>query len=196
MPVAAAPQSSLMPAGLPVGRRTPRGRTRWYLVHVPEGMERATCTKLLKLIPSHLLSDAFVLSKERWVKRVGAWRIETAQMYQGYLFVATSDVQGLNSALQKLSFHVELVGARERACMPLADEAREFFERVTGGRRLIRNSVGVIEDGVFRVLEGPLAGMEHRVVKIDRHKRRCWVSVGEPGNGFLESLPLEIPFKS
>lgn len=196
MPVAAAPQSSLMPAGLPAGRRTPRGRMRWYLVHVPEGMERATCAKLLKLIPSHLLSDAFVLSKERWAKLAGVWRIETVQMYQGYFFVATPDVQGLNSALQKLSFHVDLVGARERACTPLADEAREFFERVTGGRHLIRNSVGAIEDGELHVTEGPLAGMERHVVKIDRHKRRCWVSVGEPGNGILESLPLEVPVKS
>lgn len=191
-----APQPSLMPAGLPAGRRTPRGRTRWYLVQTPAGMERSTCDKLRKIIPENLLSDAFVLCKERWVKRAGVWRIETVQMYQEYFFAETSDVQGLNSALQKLSFHVDLVGARERACMPLADDAREFFEQVADARHLIRNSVGVIEDGVLHVQEGPLVGQEQRVVKIDRHKRRCWVSVGEPGNGFLETLPLDVPFKS
>lgn len=195
MPVVA-PQSSLMPAGLPAGRRTPRGRTRWYLVHVATGTEHATCKKLLGVVPKNLLSDAFVLSRERWVKRSGTWRIEVVQMYQGYLFVETPDIQGLNNALQKLSFHVDLVGARERACVPLADEARDFFMRVIDGRHLIRSSVGSIEDGVLHVQEGPLAGLESRVVKVDRHRRCCWVGVGELGNGFLETLPLVIPFKS
>lgn len=193
---AAMPQQSLMPVGLPAGRRTPRGRSRWYPVHAPEGMERSTCEKLRRIIPANVLSDAFVLSKERWAKRSGAWRLETVPMYREYFFVETGDVRALNNALQKLSFHVDLVGARERACTPLADDTRAFFERIAGPQHVIHNSVGVIEDGELRVFEGPLVGQERRVVKVDRHKRRCWASVGEPGDDFLETLPLEVPCKS
>lgn len=189
-------QPSLMPAGLPVGHRVPRGSARWYLVHTPAGMESSTAQKLKQIIPNSLLNDAFVLAKQRWVKRAGEWRLETVQMYPEYFFVKTSDVQSLNSALQKLSFHVELVGARERACMPLAEEVRSFFEQVAGPSHVIQNSVAALETGELRVLSGPLVGQEQRVVKLDRHKRRCWVSVGEPGCGFLETLPLEVPFKS
>lgn len=190
---AAVLQNELMPAGLPAGRRVPRGRMRWYLVHTPEGMERTTCNKLLQIIPKSLLRDAFVLSKERWIKRAGSWSIQVSQMYPEYFFAVTDDVQGLNNALQKLSFHVDLVGAHERACMPLAGDARTFFEHAVGDGHLIRGSVGVLEDGVLRVTKGPLVGQEDRVVKIDRHKRRCWVRIGEPGNGFLETLALDIP---
>ena len=68
---AASPQLSLTPAGLPAGRRVPRGNMRWYLVHTPMSMEHATADKLLKLIPKNLLADAFTLSKERWEKRNG-----------------------------------------------------------------------------------------------------------------------------
>ena len=73
-------------------------------------MEHATADKLLKLIPKNLLADAFTLSKERWEKRNGVWSIRRVQMYPEYLFVVSSDAHGLNSALQKLSFHGGLGG--------------------------------------------------------------------------------------
>lgn len=189
-------QTSALPAGLPVGRRTPRGCSRWYLVHVPEGMEASTCKKVRALVPGGLLEDAFVLSKERWMKRSGAWSLREIQMFPEYFFVASSDVLGLNKALSKLSFHVEVVGASQRACAPLADEAKAFFDGVTDVGRVIRNSVGVIENGVLRVVSGPLKGREDRVVKVDRHKRRCWVRVGEGADQFLMTLALDVPVKS
>ena len=194
--LAAAPRTNLMPAGLPAGRRTPRGRLRWYLVHTPEGMERLTCGKILQLIPRDLLDDAFVLSKEHWMKRSGMWSLRTTQMYPEYFFAATSDVLGLCKALSTLSFHVEVVGARERACMPLSEEVRAFFERVTDASHVIRSSTAVVEDGVLRVLDGPLVGEEERIVKVDRHKRRCWVQIGEAEGSFLQTFALDIPRKS
>lgn len=193
---ASSPQLSLTPAGLPAGRRVPRGNMRWYLVHTPMSMEHATADKLLKLIPKNLLADAFTLSKERWEKRNGVWSIRRVQMYPEYLFVVSSDAHGLNSALQKLSFHVDLVGAAERSIMPLSEDARAFFERVAGSERVIRSSTAVILHGELSVTDGPLVGCEALITKVDRHKRRCWVRVGEPGRGFLETLPLDIPIKT
>lgn len=157
---AASPQLSLTPAGLPAGRRVPRGNMRWYLVHTPMSMEHATADKLLKLIPKNLLADAFTLSKERWEKRNGVWSIRRVQMYPEYLFVVSSDAHGLNSALQKLSFHVDLVGATERSIMPLSEDARAFFERVAGSERVIRSSTAVILHGELSVTDGPLVGCE------------------------------------
>ena len=169
---------------------------RWYLIHTPAGAERATGEKLLKLIPCSLLADAFTLSKERWEKRGGMWSLCRVQMYPEYLFVVSRDIQGLKSALRKLSFHVDLVGAAERSIMPLSEDARAFFEKAAGAERVIRSSTAVIEDGVLQVTEGPLVGCERQIIKVDRHKRRCWVSVGEPGGGFLETLPLDVPVKT
>lgn len=189
-------QSSLTVAGLPGGHRVPQGNMRWYLVHTPAGMEQSTCKRLLKLIPGDLLTDAFTLHKERWEKRGGVWSIRRIQMYPEYFFAVSRDVQGLNSALQKLSFHVDLVGSAERSVMPLSEDARAFFEGVSRPDHVIRSSTGVIEGGALRVTEGPLVGCEHLITKVDRHKRRCWVSVGEPGGGFLELLPLEVPKKA
>ena len=54
----AAKRAAAVPAaGLPFGRRTPKGRERWYLLRVPEGREAAMCAELKRLVPGDLLKD-------------------------------------------------------------------------------------------------------------------------------------------
>lgn len=61
------------------------GRVRWYLVHTPpHGKERETCEKVRCIIPHNLMQDAFVMQKEFWFKRDGAWSLQTKPMYKEY----------------------------------------------------------------------------------------------------------------
>lgn len=53
------------------------GRVRWYLVHTPNGKERETCEKVRRIIPHELMQNAFVMQKEFWFKRDGAWSLQT-----------------------------------------------------------------------------------------------------------------------
>lgn len=53
------------------------GRLRWYLVHTPHGKERETREKVRRIIPNNLMQDAFVMQKEFWFKRDGAWSLQT-----------------------------------------------------------------------------------------------------------------------
>lgn len=62
------------------------GRVRWYLVHTPNGKERETCEKVRRIIPNNLMQDAFVMQKEFWFKRDGAWSLQTKPMYKEYFF--------------------------------------------------------------------------------------------------------------
>lgn len=80
------------------------GRVRWYLVHTPNGKERETCEKVRRIIPHNLMQDAFVMQKEFWFKRDGAWSLQTKPMYKEYFFVATHDAAALDRALAQLSF--------------------------------------------------------------------------------------------
>ncbi len=181
--------------GLPCGRRVPRGRVRWYLLRVREGAEASTCAKLLRAVPRELLMDCFPLVKERWFKRAGAWSLQRVTAYRGYAFAVTADPAGLAKALSKLSVQAEIAGADGRAWMPLAPDAQEWFERCMDESHVLRSSTAVIVDGVLRVLEGPLVGQEPRIRKVDRHRRRCEVSLGWDG-AFTEQMPLDVPLKS
>ena len=79
------------------------GRVRWYLVHTPNGKERETCDKVRRIIPHELMQDAFVMQKEFWFKRDGAWSLQTKPMYKEYFFVATRDAALLDKALAQLA---------------------------------------------------------------------------------------------
>lgn len=181
--------------GLPCGRRVPKGRVRWYLLKVREGSEAATCSKLLRALPRDLLMDCFPLVKERWFKRAGVWELQRVTAYRGYAFAVSADPAELSKALSKLSVQAELAGADGRSWMPLAPDAQEWFERCMDEGHVLRSSTAVIVDGVLRVVEGPLVGQEQRVRKVDRHRRRCEVSLGWDG-AFTEQMSLDVPFKS
>ncbi len=180
-------------AGMPIGRRTSQGRRRWYLVHTPRGSEQATCDKVRKLMPSDLLEDAFVMHKERWRKYHGEWRLYPVPMYHEYFFVVTDDAITLDKELSKLTFPARIAKTDGRYLAPLSKGAQEWYEGMLDDERVIRTSIAVIETGVLRVQSGPLVGQEDRVVKVDRHKRFCFVDVD---GGFAECVPMDIPFKS
>ncbi|WP_147569629.1 hypothetical protein [Collinsella ihumii] len=202
MPVAAAPSArsgargGSLAAGLPMGRRTPRGRERWYLLRMPEGREASLCAELKRLLPESVLSDAFVLRKERWMKRGGTWFLEPVNMYRGYAFAISSDAAGLAKSLARLTLPVELVGTEARSWAPLADEAAAWYASAMDASHVIRSSTAVIVDGALHVQSGPLVGQESRISKVDRHRRRCQVLVGEDDTAFTEQAPIDVPFKS
>lgn len=136
------------------------------------------------------------MQKEFWFKRDGAWSLQTKPMYKEYFFVATHDAAALDRALAQLSFGCRIAGSRERAYMPMPDDAQDWYRSVLDDDGVVRNSVARIEDGVLHIEQGPLVGQEARVKKIDHHKRWCLVDVGEGDSTFRELLALDVPSKT
>lgn len=182
-----------MAMGLPVGRRSPKGRQRWYLLRVPEGRESAVCERLLNLVSSDVLDDAFFLQRERWMKRNGTWSLHLVPVYKGYAFAVSRDAAGLSKAISKLTLPVELVGTEDRAWAPLSDEMAAWFAHAMDGRHVIRSSTALIQDGSLHVIEGPLMGQEGNIAKVDRHRRFCLVDVLDSDGGFTVSMPIDVP---
>ena len=179
-----------------MGRRSPRGRERWYLLRMPEGREASLCAELKRLLSTSVLTDAFVLRKERWMKRGGVWFLEPVNMYRSYAFAISRDASGLAKELSSLTLPVELVGTETRSWAPLADEAAAWYAAAMDAAHVIRSSTAVITDGVLHVQSGPLVGQESRISKVDRHRRRCQVRVGDGDAVFTEQAPIDVPFKS
>lgn len=182
--------------GLPSGRRSPKGRSRWYLARAPEGRERTICDQLRRLLPGDLLEDCFVMHKERWFKKQGVWSVRPVPMYRGYLFAVSRDATGLARACARLTVPVELVGTSLRSWVPLSDEASGWYAAAMDRSHVIRSSTGVIDNGVLYVRSGPLKGQESRISKVDRHRRSCRVCVVDGESGFSEQMPINVPFKS
>jgi hypothetical protein len=180
---------------MPVGRRTPRGQRRWYLVHAP-GREESTCEKVKKIISPDLLEDAFVMRKERVRKRDGVWRTYTVPMYEDYFFVVTRDVGALDRELAKLSFPAHVCKGENRFYAPMAEEAQAWYEQMMDATHTIRTSTAVIEGGELHIQDGPMVGQEDRVTRVMRKRCVCNVAVSEDGAGFSECVPFVVPFRS
>lgn len=181
-------------ATLPLGRRVPRGTTRWYLATCPEGHEQSMCDILLRAVSKELLEDAFVLRRERVGKFKGVWVTDIKDLFKGYAIVVTRDVLGLSKAMGKLTFPVSLVGSAESGYAPVARDVQRFVESVMDERHVICMSRGEIVSDALHVLEGPLVGEEERVVKVVRKKAFAMVRVSESrGNDmFMLTMPLAI----
>ena len=179
---------------LPDEKRVRHNMQRWYLVHAPK-RERTTCDKLRKIISVDYWDDAFVMRKERWRKCDGEWQRRLVAMYQDYFFVATKDAKALDREMAKLSFPARIARSARGCFEPMAPEAQEWYREMLDGAHVIRTSVAALVDGELQIQSGPLMGQESRVVKVDRARRQCLVSVDDGGVGFTECVPLLISVK-
>ena len=57
---------------------------------------------------------------------------------------------------------------------------------------ILEISKGIIVDQKLTILSGPLKGRESQIKKIDRHKRKAWVSVNLFGKERLIVVGLEV----
>lgn len=178
---------------LPLGRRSPRGKLRWYLVACPEGQEASTCERVRQIIPQELLADAFVPRKERQRKVRGTWKTDVIDMFHGYFIVATTDAPALSRALAQLSFPVHMVGSVGRGWRPVSQDAQTLLSQTMDPNHVVRLSWGEVVANVLHVQGGPLMGKEDRVSRFNRHKSTALVRVGEADGGAATlNMPLAI----
>lgn len=178
---------------LPLGRRVPRGRLRWYLVSCPEGHEVANCAKVRQIIPAPILEDAFVPRKENTFKRHGEWKIEVIDFFRGYFIAVTGDAPALSRALSRLGFPARMVGAVGCGWQPVSEDAQRLLEQTMDEGHVVRLSWGEIVSDELRVDRGPLVGKEGRVSTFNRRRSWAYVRVGERDGGTATlSMPLAI----
>ena len=144
---ATAPAKSAAHTSLPLGRRTPRGRLRWYLVECPEHTEAQMCEALRNVVPAHLLADAYVPKVERIKKVKGEWTKPVQSLVLGRFAVATTDSAALNIAISQSGLPLQLVG-QGRDFQPLDDDAWGLVGSLMDGTHTIRESQGEIVGNV------------------------------------------------
>ena len=59
--------------------------------------------------------------------------------------------------------------------LPISGEEQAFLERLIGDDETVDESIGIIEGDEVVVSEGPLKGLESRIIRVDRHKRLAYI---------------------
>lgn len=151
----------------------------WYAVHCPKGAEDTLIALCKSRIPSEILTDAFTFRYRCLKKRQGTWQEETQSLFPDYVFLETDS----SEALLKLWDYP----AKPRA---LSNDETKLLEHLGGPDHELGFSRGYIRGGATHVTEGPLAGLERQIGKIDRHKRLAWLKPEVQGHPVKAGLEI------
>ena len=132
-----------------------------------------------------LLSKCFLPLKQEIMHYAGEWHLQTKKLLPGYLFLASDDPQKLSEQCKK-----NHMLAKNDELILLSEQDMRLFSLAKDG--ILEISKGIIVDQKLTILSGPLKGRESQIKKIDRHKRRAWVSVELFGKEQLIEVGLEV----
>lgn len=167
----------------------------WYVIQTKTGQEESTRERFEKMLPNHSYEDCKVLYYVKKKKYLGEWHEERERFLPGYLFLVTDEPEPALEALDRMTEFTRLLGTGNSFC-PIREEEEEVLNKLTNGKDEIGMSYGVIEKGILKVRSGVLTGMESRIKKIDRHKRKGFISMRIDDQEKLVGVGLEITEKS
>jgi transcriptional antiterminator NusG len=111
------------------------------------------------------------------------------------MFVITEDIYALYEALREIPYFTKVLGDPQ-CLLPLSDGEVAFLKRFGGKEHVTEISIGVVEQDHVRITEGPLAGMEGCITRINRHKRIAKIQVELFGQPIEATVGLEVVEKT
>lgn len=163
----------------------------WYVIQVISGQEEKVLEMIRQYGIQKYIEKCFIPQYERKKKYLGQWRIERAVLFPGYLFVISSEIENVYSALKQIPKLTKLLGTGEK-WTSMSKEDVEIVEMLAGRDRLVKFSEGYLEGNRVVVTSGPLQGLEGVIRKIDRHKRLAWLEMEMFGRKTKFEVGLEI----
>ena len=103
----------------------------------------------------------------------------------------TDDIDSLYMELKRVIGLTKLIGTGEEI-IPLGQEDICFLMKFGNEEQIVEMSQGLILDGKVVITDGPLKGQEGIIKKIDRHKRKAYLSIPMFGRVLDTQVGLEI----
>ena len=165
----------------------------WYVIHTEIGREELLRQRISRVLSKETTDNCKILYCIKKKKYLGQWHDERKRFLPGYMFLTIED------SLHALEIR-KIFGDNNiyynYIVIPMKQKETEFLTKLTRGRDEIGMSYGVIRNGVLKISDGVLMGMESRVKKIDRHKRKGYISMKLGEEEKLAEIGLEITEKT
>ena len=98
-------------------------------------------------------------------------------MFPGYIFIDTDTPEQVYEALKNVPAFTSLLGRDKDSFVPIERSKEELFREMVNDNYEIAMSCGLIEGDKVTITDGPLAGKEAMICKINRHKRTATLNV-------------------
>ncbi len=143
----------------------------WYVVWTSTGSEEKLAKKVKDM---SCQNRCFVPRRIVQIRRKGDWVYAEKDMFPGYFFVDTDDVEELSLELRKIESFSTILTV-DKKYSPLIGKDAKQVEELYLNHGIFDVSKGIIEGDQIIVTSGPLMGQEGLIRKIDRHKRVAYL---------------------
>ena len=152
--------------------------------------------RLFKLRHPQLPFSLYAPLRRMAIRRKGITRHQDSVIFPGYVFVETDEEDGINArktAFHQISGFYRFLRSNNNIC-PLSGRdlelALHFIRKI--GPVAGASTVFFNEDSRIVVVDGPLSGLEGRIIKVDKRKGRAKIKLDLYDNSFAIDLPFEI----
>jgi transcriptional antiterminator NusG len=146
-------------------------------------------------LPKKVLHGAFVLTYDKMRRYEGVWHLERKLLFPECIFLESGQEEALLKELMQGAYFGNIIEGKSRL-LQVGQNEENLLRRLCGKQCHLEMSKGIICKGVTRITEGPLKGMENRILRIDRHKRLARVEItGKPNESFYYEQKMESGMK-
>lgn len=169
----------------------------YYVIQVKTGKEQQAIEDIMKNKPDDASFDVFAPYRKALRKYKGVMREVVERCFPGYVFVETNDVKRLFRQLYFTPGFQRILG-REGITdnfVPLdQDESRmvDILYNKNNNRITEISNIQVKEGEMIRVLDGPLAGLETQIKKVNLHKRTVTIEYKMCGRLVTSNIGINI----
>lgn len=157
---------------------------KWYVLQVLTGTETETRDAL-----AEYGLTALAPRENRMIHSGGVWRKKEYLLFPGYVFIRMDYGPEEHRRLLDAKNVIRILSCGGIPS-PLTDDEALWVEYLGGGP--LEPSVIALDGGQFRVVEGPLAALEDKLIRIDRHRRRAVVSLTIAGQEMKPEFSVVI----
>lgn len=168
----------------------------WYVIQVQTGKEEKTAEEIRRLVPESVITECFIPRSERLRKAGDKWIKQGDIMFRGYVFIISDYITEVSSHLRSIPDFARLLGREQDSIYAIYRDEAAFIDTLGGKAHSVDMSYGVIVGDKIIVNQGPLAGHEAIIKKIDRHKRSALISIPMFSRTVDVSVGLEIVSKT
>lgn len=142
----------------------------WYVIWTDTNKEDQAVERLKRELPDSLCRDYWVPKRVERQKHQQVWISVEKPLFPGYFFIEMDEPEKLRTYIQRIGIF-QLPLRTGDTFVPLTEQEERRILCLTDGKKKMGISYGIKENGKFRILRGPLFGLEQYIKKVDLHKR-------------------------
>lgn len=165
----------------------------WYVIQVRSGKEHEFRHHSRKIIPPEHQAELFIPQRRMIIRRKGQELIEELPVFPGYVFLTTPELTPEQAGrYRKIEGFLKWVGSEGKPQIMQWEDLQILQQFLSHGEVMGISRVSYSAEMRIQVIDGPLKGLEGRIVRVDKRKRRAHVRLDMYHSSFEIDFSFEL----